>query len=549
VNARVPFHGASTQFPESFVTTHKNCQFLLVSLSFFTSSGIAGTNGWPNNIFSGQVTFQGAPLAGVSLTAFNTNTNTITQVTTTDANGNYTLQLPAWINTAGTASADYHIWGSKPGYGFYPSVGPGANVTRADHTGDFMGNGVTDIAIYLTVIHYVSLPDLRDRGIPGPPLTGANFTAYDGTNPIVTLPSTVEAPSSARSADATRKRGLAWIGRFTDNQDGTITDTVTGLVWLKNAGCFGPTDWATALAEVNALAKGACGLADGSAAGQWRLPNINELESVVDTSASNPALSPGNPFTNVSSGIYWSSTSYFGGEYGSPDAWAIRLGDGRFMNDYVSNGKMTAQNQVWAVKGGGGGAIKLQSTGQYVTFAAGDDGSIQSGVPFTYPRWVDKGDGTVADTVTGLVWLKQADCIHQSWSGAIAAVRGLSNGQCGLSDGSAPGSWRIPNRTEMQSLSDRMENNHADFFNHTYLNWDSTLYRSPIFNNFVSLQYYWTSTADAADSTKAWTVFSCDFGVYDSPKENIGYTLAVRSGPEADQTGSEAVTRLAPRAH
>ena len=37
-----------------------------------------------------------------------------------------------------------------------------------------------------------------------------------------------------------------------------------------------------------------------------------------------------------------------------------------------------------------------------------------------------------------------------------------------------------------------------------------------------------TSTTDASDPTEAWTVFSCDYGVYDTPKTAAGYTLAVR---------------------
>ena len=497
---------------------------LPLPVAMLVMSAGASTNQFPNDVVSGTITFQGAPLAGVTVTAYNTNTSSITQVTTTDENGNYSLGLPAWINTAGTASADYHLWAIKPGYGFYPSVASGATVTRADHTGDFMGNGLTDIAIYLTVIHYVALPNLADRGLPGPPLTGANFIAYDGSNPLITV---------AASSDTTR--GLAGRGRFTDNQDGTVTDTMTGLVWLKNAGCFSPANWDTVLGLVNALASGACGLADGSAAGDWRLPNLNELESLVDVTQSNPALTRGNPFTKVSNAIYWSSTSYFGGESGSPSAWAIRIGDGRYINDGVSNNKEAALNQVWAVKGNGGGVVKLQSTGQYVHFADGDDGSVQVGVPPTFPRWVDKGDGTIADAVTGLVWLKQADCIHQSWAGAIAAVNALSSGQCGLTDGSQAGSWRMPNRNEMQSLSDRMENNHADFFNHTYQYRDGTLFQPAIFTTFVVSQYYWTSSTDAADTTEAWTVFSCDFGVYDTPKDNSGYTLAVRAMQDTEQ--------------
>jgi len=48
------------------------------------------------------------------------------------------------------------------------------------------------------------------------------------------------------------------------------------------------------------------------------------------------------------------------------------------------------------------------------------------------------------------------------------------------------------------------------------------------FSNFVQFQYYWTSTTNASLTTEAWTVFSCDFGVYDIAKGNTGYTLAVR---------------------
>lgn len=520
------------------LTTDRSCWRRLLFPLFVLMLSLpasAGTNSWPNNQVSGTITFQGAPLAGVTVTAFNTNTNSVTQVTMTDESGNYQLGLPAWINTDGTASADYQIWAIKPGYAFYPSAPPPAEVIRADYTGQFHGNGVTDIAIYFTVIHYVSLPNLQNRSIAGPPLVGANFTAYDGTNPLVSLPPETRGVASTRGAGA--PRALVQKGRFTDNQDGTVTDSVTGLIWLKNAGCFNPSLWADALTQVNALASGACGLADGSVAGDWRLPNLNELESVIDTNASNPALSPGT-FVNVWNAIYWSSTSYFGGQAGSPNAWAIRMSDGRYMNDFVSNIKTAAYNQVWAVKGSGrGGAVQLQATGQYVTFGPGDDGAVQAGAPLPFPRWIDQGDGTLVDTVTGLVWLKQADCIHQTWQVAAAAVNALASGQCGLSDGSQAGSWHMPSRTELQSLSDRAENNHADFFDSTYIfwsrasfqSWAGVTFRLPIFNNLLTVEYYWTSTPDAADSTKVWTVYSCDFGVYDTPKSNTGYALAVRS--------------------
>lgn len=93
-----------------------------------------------------------------------------------------------------------------------------------------------------------------------------------------------------------------WTGiRFTDNLDGTVTDNLTGLIWLKNANCDGLKRWGEALSNCNGLENGDCDLSDGSSAGDWRLPNINELHSLVDPTQSNPALPDGHPFTGVQS--------------------------------------------------------------------------------------------------------------------------------------------------------------------------------------------------------------------------------------------------------
>ena len=64
---------------------------------------------------------------------------------------------------------------------------------------------------------------------------------------------------------------------LSDNGDGTVTDSSTGLVWLKNANCFGSVNWDEAKTKASQLKNGQCGLSDGSTAGQWRLPTINKL--------------------------------------------------------------------------------------------------------------------------------------------------------------------------------------------------------------------------------------------------------------------------------
>lgn len=127
-------------------------------------------------------------------------------------------------------------------------------------------------------------------------------------------------PCEHTGQDGEKQAGVMWpTPRFTDNGDGSITDNLTGLIWLKNANCTdtvggvvrsdGLLNWADALAWSNNLAEGYCGLSDHSAAGDWRLPNINELRSLVDYSRNDPDLAAGHPFSNVQSAWYWSSTS------------------------------------------------------------------------------------------------------------------------------------------------------------------------------------------------------------------------------------------------
>jgi hypothetical protein len=495
----------------------------------------------PTNTFAGSVTYGGAGLPGATVIAFNTNSNSTFATTTTDANGHYSF---AQLGTSCTdaCTINYQFWVTKAGYAFEPVVGSnpsgdrstyawygpsstwyastGAAVTRADYTGQFSNPGQGS-AYLVTVLNFNSVAN-------GSVLDG-NFVAVDGANAPLRLAASGQLQSYAPGDAADLHAGVAWPAtRYVDNHDGTVSDHLTGLVWLKDAGCLAPATWADAIQDVNQLASGACGLADGSAAGAWRMPNQWELESIVDESASAPAITAGSPFVHVT-GTYWTSTSYYGGETGSPSAWAIRMDDGRYINDGATNLKAAGSLGVWAVKGRSGGTVTLQATGMYVPYAAGDDGSVQAGTALTYPRMRDNRDGTLTDTVTGLVWLRQASCLSGDWNSAVAAVRTLASGQCGLADGSSPGAWRMPDRKEMASLADRGLNNQADFFDTAWTSADAGIPSAAVvFDQFVTLQYYWTSSTDASDPSAAWTVFSCDYGVYDTPKSATGYTLAVR---------------------
>ena len=64
-------------------------------------------------------------------------------------------------------------------------------------------------------------------------------------------------------------------------------------------------------------------------------------------------------------------------------------------------------------------------------------------------RYVDCGNGTVTDTVTGLIWLKQSDCLGSAiYPATIQVAAGLKEGDCGLTDGSSLGDWRLPTRND-----------------------------------------------------------------------------------------------------
>lgn len=169
--------------------------------------------------------------------------------------------------------------------------------------------------------------------------------------------------------DGEKQTGVVWPSpRFTDNKNGTVLDNLTGLIWLKNANCVdtvggiarsnGLLDWPSALTWSNNLVNGKCGLSDNSSAGDWRLPNINELRSLVDYSRHDPDLPSGHPFSNVQSIWYWSSTTnpvYTSG------AFTVGIGRGSIhANSKVKStpgasrvgNKVDTSLGVWSVRGG-----------------------------------------------------------------------------------------------------------------------------------------------------------------------------------------------------
>jgi len=153
------------------------------------------------------------------------------------------------------------------------------------------------------------------------------------------VPKTGQLSTYGADDDGALRKGLAWpTTRFTVQANtNCVTDNLTGLIWARNANQFGKVTWSNALSSCNNLDYG--GQTD------WRLPNWQELHSLIDAGNYNPALPTGHPFNAVQIDVYyWSSTSraYFTGY-----AWDVTLGDG----DVNGSTKVTTY-YAWPVRGG-----------------------------------------------------------------------------------------------------------------------------------------------------------------------------------------------------
>ena len=117
--------------------------------------------------------------------------------------------------------------------------------------------------------------------------------------------------------DGGMSTGISWPAQRFQVRDTSVMDRLTGLEWLRRAALSDEVvSWPEALDLIRKLNE-----RNASADRQWRLPNVNELESLVDCSQHAPALPVAHPFTSVRE-VYWSSTtSYFETDW----AWALYL--------------------------------------------------------------------------------------------------------------------------------------------------------------------------------------------------------------------------------
>jgi Protein of unknown function (DUF1566) len=251
---------------------------------------------------------------------------------------------------------------------------------------------------------------------------------------------------------------------FIDNRDSTVTHKTTGLTWMRCAigqtwtgsTCSGTVKTFT-YAQAIALTRTFAGHSD------WRLPNIAELQTIVERENYNPAINT-TMFPNTydwfwSSSPHVSVTSY---------AWAVDFSYGYvYVDDKYS-----------------GGAVRLVRGGQSF-------GSL----PLTTPTsdFINNGNGTATHKRTGLIW--QRCSVGQTWTGSSCSgtenyytynqAIAITSIFAGYSD------WRVPNANELLSIVE-------------YGTYGSAINLIP-FPNTPST-WFWSSSPLASDTIYAWAV-------------------------------------------
>jgi hypothetical protein len=394
----------------------------------------------------------------------------ISEVTTatptfSPAAGNQTSNSNITISTTTSGAAIYYTTdGTDPTTSSTQYSNPLANIWS------LAGKTIKAIAVKSGLINSAILSGIFSY----PPLKTGQTSCWSGGGSYI--------PScTGTKQDGEFQSGVA--RGYTDNGDGTVTDTATGLVWQKcsngltgtncNFGGAATATWANAGTYCSTL----------TLAGRtWRLPSGQELQTLADYSQPSSAID-GAFFPATVAGYYWSSTTY---ALDSNKAWFVN-----FTNGAVNNFNKTSTYLVRCVSG--------PSKGSSSSFT-------------------DNNDGTVKDNATGLIWQKcsqgqnndstcSGSAMYANWTAALNYCSNLNL---------AGRTWRLPTVNELGSLLDTTKTIQPTI--------DTTAFPNTVANG------YWSSTTYAPGTTLAWLVNFNDGNVSNFLKANNSYVRCV-SGP------------------
>jgi Protein of unknown function (DUF1566)/Secretion system C-terminal sorting domain len=239
---------------------------------------------------------------------------------------------------------------------------------------------------------------------------------------------------------------------FIKNNNGTVTDTITGLMWQQTDG--GEMTVENAAIYADALVLG--GFSD------WRLPTAHESFSILNHQKNNPALDI-TIFTTSAAEYWWTSDKQ--------------------ANDAT---------KIWCTNAGGGignhPKLETISAGGLKKYHARAVRDVKT-PPTVANQFTDNANGTIKDNLTGLTWQKAPNLDTLTWENALVYAEGLT--LSGFSD------WRLPNIKELESINDERIVNPSV----------STTYFTTI-----GVKKYWSSTSLPNQTTRAWYL-STQFGI------------------------------------
>ena len=269
---------------------------------------------------------------------------------------------------------------------------------------------------------------------------------------------------------------------FINNGDGTVTDTITGLMWQKTDGGEMTIENATTYCNTLTLA----GYTD------WRLPTAHEGFSILNQQYANPSLDA-TVFTTTNADYWWTST--------------------RQANDTT---------KIWVTNAGGGignhPKAETVSAGGVKQFHVRAVREINT--PTVVTHFTDNGNGTITDNVTGLIWQKTPYVDSLTWENSLTYADTLTFN--GFTD------WRLPNIKELQSINDESLINPS--VNTTY------------FPTISKSKFYWSSTTLPNQTTKAWYLYPA-FGITTYDYKTVAHHLICVRGNQASTTSIKSISK------
>ncbi|MBD3280422.1 DUF1566 domain-containing protein, partial [Candidatus Dojkabacteria bacterium] len=254
---------------------------------------------------------------------------------------------------------------------------------------------------------------------------------------------------------------------YTDNGDGTVTDNVTGLMWQKDPG------------EKVEYRDAAAGADNFSLAGydDWRVPTIKELYSLMNFEGQDPS-SEGDDTSGL---VPFINDSYFDFAYGDTEE-GDRIIDSQWVTSSIYEAKVMNNQECFFGVNFADGRIKCYPTqsgkGYFAIYVRGGEGV------YGQNDFVDNGDQTVTDQITGLTWMQNDSVNEMEWKDSLSYCEDL--------DLSGYADWRLPSAKELQYIVDYSRS--PDTTNSPAID---DIFRSTMIKNEKGEDdwgYYWTST-------------------------------------------------------